>query len=174
MLLAVGVVASSCDNPSTPAQVAGEPVNTAPTIRKELWPPDTTIRSSDTLIHVPTAYRLHWLTKSLNDNAVFDTVQDDHGKLLIAAHNYQTELQAWQGKKLLFTTTLTKQLMGAPEVVKAYSWHDIQYQGYRNGEFVFRAWMNVPDSDIGQNAEIAVNKTGVCRLRARPTEIVAE
>ncbi|QIX60779.1 hypothetical protein HER32_06145 [Hymenobacter sp. BT18] len=113
---------------------------------------------------MPATYRLSWVTKSLNDNAVLDTVQDDKGKFLIAGHNYETKLQAWHNSQPLFTTTLTKELLGSPEEVAAYSWHSITYQGYRKEEFIFHAWMSIPDSDIGWEGEIAVDKSGQPRL----------
>ena len=163
-LLFSGLLGGGCDSPSIPSQSVTNTGSTATGIRIEYWPADTATRIGDTTVHVPATYRLHWVTSSLNDNAVMDTAQDDHGELLIAAHNYQTRLQAWHNGQHLFTGTLTKQLLGSPEEVAAYSWHDITYQGYRDKSFIFRAWMNVPDSDIGQEAEIAVDKNGKSRL----------
>ncbi|WP_223831383.1 DUF4738 domain-containing protein [Hymenobacter duratus] len=158
------LISGGCDTRDVSVGLENRTVDKARILRVENWPADTETVTTDTIIHVPATYRLHWVTSSLNDNAVIDTAYDDQGKILIAAHNHQTKLQAWHDGKPLFTTTLTKQLVGPPEEVAAYSWHDVRYQEYRNSSFVFRAWLSVPDSDVGQEAEIAVDKQGKCQL----------
>jgi hypothetical protein len=135
---------------------------------------DTTTSVDDTIVHLPDTYRLRWVTSSLNDSAVIDTAQDEQDKFLIAAHNHQTKLQAWHEGKPLFTSVLTKQLIGPQKELAEYSWRDIAYQRYQNECFVFRIWMSIPDSDVGQAAEIVIEKNGKYRsiklLQERATE----
>jgi hypothetical protein len=105
---------------------------------------DTTTSVDDTIVHLPDTYRLRWVTSSLNDSAVIDTAQDEQDKFLIAAHNHQTKLQAWHEGKPLFTSVLTKQLIGPQKELAEYSWRDVAYQRYQNECFVFRIWMSIP------------------------------
>jgi hypothetical protein len=132
-------------------------------MRVEYWPVDTTTSVGDTIVHLPDAYRLRWVTSSLNDSAVIDKAQDEQGKFLIAAHNHQTKLQAWHEGNSIFTSVLTKQLIGSQKKLAEYSWHNIAYQRYQNGCFIFRTWMSIPDSDVGQAAEVAIDKKGKYR-----------
>jgi hypothetical protein len=143
-------------------------------MRVEYWPVDTTSSVGDTIVHLPDVYRLRWVTGSLNDSAVIDTAQDEQGKFLIAEHNHQTKLQVWHEEKPLFTSILTKQLVGSQKDLAEYSWHDITYQRYQNGCFIFRIWMNIPDSDIGQAAEVAIDKNGKHRFVKLLQEQLAE
>jgi len=125
-----------------------------PALRIERWPPDHSIRIEDTTFQSDDKYRLRWITYSLNDNAVIDTVA------MIAAHNEQTDLEVWKNDQPLFRRTLTKQLLGQARFEEPYAWNNIFYRGYRNRTFVFEASMCVPDSDICEEAEITIDEHG--------------
>lgn len=156
---------SSCNSRQhiVDSEVKAQPETTEiPKLRTEYWPPDLEIRSGDTV--VAGGYRLQWATSSLNDSALVDTVQDERGKLLTVAHNYQTELRAWENGTPLFTTILSKSVFGSAAETQPYGWHFIDYRGYRAGEFIFLAGLYYPDSDVGKSAEVAIDVHGNARV----------
>ncbi|MCB2376674.1 hypothetical protein LGH70_03735 [Hymenobacter sp. BT635] len=132
-------------------------------IREEYWPLDTTITRHDTVFRAPDLYRVTITTRSLNDSAATYKATDDTGPLLIHAHQVVSQVTIYKDGQPLTQAAFTNALFRGrdPELVLAST----AFTTRQNGEFLFSVEACVPDSDICEKAQVAVNSAGRIKVR---------
>ncbi|UOQ51277.1 DUF4738 domain-containing protein [Hymenobacter cellulosivorans] len=132
-------------------------------IREEFWPLDTTVARTDTVFRTPNLYRITIATRSLNDSAATYKATDDTGNLLIHAHQVVSQVTIYKDGQPLTQASFTKALFRGrdSELVLAST----SFVAQQDEEFLFNIEACVPDSDICEKAQVAVNSTGRIKVR---------
>lgn len=129
--------------------------------RREYWPLDHDIFNEDTTFQQNGAYQIHTKNYSLNDSAVVSTAIDDIGKILQISHNRVAEVTILKDQKPYIKTNLTKNIFQENEELVLTGTSFLKYE---NNEFIFKVDACIPDTDVCDEAEIAINQDGKIRV----------
>ncbi|MCB2410302.1 hypothetical protein [Hymenobacter lucidus] len=132
-------------------------------VREAYWPLDTTVARTDTVFRGPDLYRVTITTRSLNDSAATYKATDDAGELLIHAHQVVSQVTIYKDGEPLTQAAFTNALFRGhdPELILA----NTSFTTRQNREFLFSVEACVPDSDICEKAQVALNSAGRIKVR---------
>ncbi|GAB3193851.1 hypothetical protein ABID22_000427 [Pontibacter aydingkolensis] len=156
-----GVGVSQAYSDERPATIDEKQQNSVKNIRREYWPLDHDVFKEDTTIHLQEEYLIKTYNYSLNDSAVIHTAIDDMGEFFVHSHNRVAEVTILQNQKPFIKSTLTKDIFDKNTELQLSG---TSFQKFENGEFVFRVDACIPDTDVCDAAEVAVDKKGKVRV----------
>ncbi|WP_299821594.1 hypothetical protein [uncultured Pontibacter sp.] len=134
----------------------------AVTERHEYWPLENEMTREDTILRLDDQYHISMITHSLNDSSAVYTMTDDMGEIIVHAHNRETTIEILKNQKPFIKTVLNRNIFSGRDKELRHS--GASFLRYGNGEFHFVVDACVPDSDVCDAAEVAVDQKGQVRV----------
>lgn len=130
-------------------------------VRREYWPLDQAIFKEDTIIHVNGVYHISINNYRLNDSAVVHEATDDLGKFLVHSHNRVADVTILQNQQPFIKASLTKDIF---EHNIELQFTGTEFLKYDKGTFIFMVDACIPDTDVCEAAEVAIDKEGKVKV----------
>ncbi|GAA4312841.1 hypothetical protein [Nibribacter koreensis] len=157
----VGVRAAQSNSDNVSPALDDSSSTSIKSTRREYWPLDNDVFEEDTVVQLKDTFLIKTNNYSLNDSAVIHTATDDLGQFLVHSHNRVVEVTILKNQKQYIKSILSKNIFEKNTELQLTG---TSFQRYSNGEHVFRIEACIPDTDVCDVAEVAMNNLGKVRV----------
>lgn len=168
-LLASVLLAIFCFSCNTKENLVAKDLQTISTStvapeRHEYWPLEQEVSREDTVLQLDDQYHVSTITHSLNDSAAIHTATDGMGEIIVHAHNWETKIEILKNQQPYIKAVLTRDIFDERDEAKELRHSGASFHKYKNGEFFFGIDACIPDTDVCDAAEVAIDQQGKIRV----------